>query len=155
MTLQEKIQSDMKEAMRSQNASFLSVVRMLIAAIQSKQIEKRAKAGDQTVVLTDDEVTAVLRSEAKKRNDAIIELDKAGRAELSAKEKSELTMIQAYLPKEMEDEELEAIVSDVFAKAGAITEKEFGKVMGLAMKETKGRASGDRVSALIKKLMQK
>lgn len=151
----EKISGDLKEAMKARDEKRLSVLRMISSALQGKQIEKRAKVGDQSVALTDDEVLAVLKHEAKKRQDAIAEFGKAGRAELAGKEAEELEVIKAYLPAEMGDAELEAIVSRTLSAMGEVTEKDFGKAMGAVMKETKGQASGDRVSALVKKYLAK
>ena len=155
MTTFEQIQNDLKSALRAEDAGRLSVLRMLSAAFQSKQIEKRAKAGVEAAALSDEEILAVLKQEAKKRQDAIQQFSTAKRDDLVEKEKVELGIIQAYLPKELSDSELEKIVVSILRSMGALTDKDFGKAMGVVTKETKGQASGDRVSAIVKRLLQK
>ena len=150
-----RIQNDIKDALRRKDAERLSVLRMLAASIQSKQIEKRAKTGDQSVALTDEEVAAVLKQEGKKRQDSVRQFISAGRAELAEKESREFLIIQAYLPAELSDGELEALVQKIIITMGAVHGGDFGKIMGAIMKETKGLASGDRVSALVKNFLSK
>ena len=150
---EQKIQRDLKDALRARDAFRLSVLRMVAGALQSRQIEKRAHGGDQSVSLTEEEVLEILKKEVKKRLDAVAEYTKAGRGELAEKEKLEAELIQTYLPAELDDEALRAIIQGVVKNFGAIAEKDFGKIMGMAMKETKGRASGDRVQALVKKII--
>lgn len=150
MTIQERIQEELKEAMKQKDALRLSVLRMLSSAFQSRQIEKRAKTGDQSVALSDEEVIAVLRHEAKKRADSEAQFSAAGRTELAEKEKKECGIIKEYMPQEMDDAALEAIARETIASMGHVTEKDFGKVMGAIMKKANGRASGDRVSIIIK-----
>ena len=153
MSTQEKISADLKEAMKNKDSETLSVLRMLSAAIQSKQIEKRAKTSDQGIVLSDEDVMAVIKQEAKKRQESQREFTNAGRSELAAKEEKEFLVLQKYLPKEMDDGALEIIIKRVVENHGTVTEKDFGKLMGAAMKETKGGASGERVQAIIKKIL--
>ena len=150
MTLKEKIQSDMKDAMREKAEVRLSVLRMLLSVIHNREIEKRVKGG--ATESTDDEVLASIRSESKKRRDSIQEFCKAGRTDLVDKESTELAILETYLPAEMGDSELAKIVEEIIKGMGTITQKEFGRVMGEVMKKTKGQASGDRVSAIVKKL---
>lgn len=151
MNFQEKITEDLKNAMREKNELKLSVLRMATSAMKNKQIEKRAKGGEDA--LTDEEALAVFRSEVKKRRDAIGEYTKAGRAELAEKESQELVMLEAYLPRELSDEEVLRHAKEAVAHLGSATIKDFGKVMGEAMKRVGGRASGDRVSAAVKKIL--
>lgn len=152
MFLKEKISQDIKEAMRAKEELRLSTLRMLSSAMHNRGIEKRTKGGGEE--LTEEEVVATIRSEVKKRRDAVGEYQKGGRKELAEKETAELKILENYLPQEMGDEELEKIVRDVVAGLGSITVKDFGRVMGEAMKRIKGQASGDRVSAAVKKLMK-
>lgn len=153
MTIQKNIQQDIREAMKTRNSEKLSTLRMLVSALQSKQIEKRSKSGDQAIELADEEVMAVIRQEAKKRHDAIQQFTAAGRNVFAEKEKNELVILQAYLPQEIGDAELEVMIQKGIASMGGATIQEFGKIMGAVMKEVAGRASGDRVSALIKKIL--
>jgi len=150
--LKEKIQSDLKEALRSKDELRLSVLRMLFSAIHNREIEKRAKTG--VVELNDEEMTAVLRSEVKKRKDAIAEFTKGGRLGLAEKESSELKILKAYLPQELNDGEIEKTVQEVIALLGGGT-SEFGQIMGEVMKRLKGQASGEKVSTVVKKFLQK
>lgn len=151
MNFQEKIKEDMKTAMREKNELRLSVLRMVISAMQNRGIEKRAKGGD--AILADEEAIAVVRSEVKKRRDAIGEYTKGGRPELAAKESQEFSILEGYLPQEISDEEIRGHVVEAVKGIGHITAKDFGKVMGEVMKRVKGRASGDRVSAAVKKII--
>ena len=147
--MHERLQRDIQTALRAHQAERLSVLRMLAAGLQSKQIEKRSKTGNLTNALTDDDMIAVLKHEAKKRADAIQQFSAAGRADLSEKEKWELSVIQEYLPPELPDNELEALLGRVIVGFGIVTEKDRGKLMGAVMKEVGGRASGERVKTLI------
>ena len=158
MRLKEKIIDDMRSAMRSKEELRLSVLRMLLAAVKNREIEKRssfAKATEDKVPtgneLTDEEMIAAVRSEAKKRKDAAAEFERGGRADLAEKEKNELAIIETYLPKELSDEEIEKAVQEVLERLGHVGPKDFGRVMGEAMKRLKGGAGGERVSAAVRR----
>lgn len=147
-----KILKDTKDAMRSKDELRLSVLRMVSSAIHNKEIEKRAKSG-KVEELTEEETVAVVRSEVKKRRDAIIEFEKGNRKDLADKESAELKILEGYLPQELSDEEIEKIVKEVTAEFGVGDPKQFGRVMGEVMKRARGQASGDRVSAVVKRLL--
>ena len=147
-----KIQNDIKEVMRSKDELKLSVLRMLSAAIHNKELEKRAKTG-KSEELTDEETIGVIHSEAKKRRDAIAEFEKGGRKDLADKESAELKILEGYLPQELSDEEIEKIVREVVVETGISDPTMFGRIMGEVMKRVKGRASGERMSAAVKKLL--
>ena len=149
MSLPERVNEDLKTAMRSRDELRVSVLRMLISAMRNKEIEKRGKGGDS--VLTDDEQVAVVRSEAKKRRDAIEEYTKAGRSESAAQEQAEKRILEEYLPAEMSDDELKKLLEPLVKGASS---ENFGRVMGLAMKAVSGRASGDRVGVMVRKLLE-
>ena len=159
--LKETITSDLKEAMRSKDEVRLGTLRMLISFMRNREIEKKAKLRKAGFVedvevagaLNDEEVFDAIRSEVKKRRDAIAEFQKAGRTDLTDKESAELTVLQAYLSPEVGDDEIAAVVREV-VDAMSATQKDFGKVMGEAMKRLKGQASGDRVSAEVKKILE-
>ncbi len=138
--------------MRAKDELRLSVLRMLSSAIHNKELEKRAKSGREEG-LSEEEITAVIRQEAKKRRDAIFEFERGGRRGLVDKEAAELKILEVYLPQEMRDEEIEKLVKEVVAGLGGVTPKDFGRVMGEAIKRVKGQASGDRVSAAVKKIL--
>lgn len=151
MELLSKIQGDIKEGMRAKNELRVSVLRMLSSTIKNREIEKRAK--NRMEGLTDEEIIQAIRFEVKKRKDAIEQFTLGARQDLAEKEKSELSILEAYLPAEMNDADLEHLVRNVIAAAGEVTMKDFGKVMGEAMKRVKGQVSGDRVSAMVKKIL--
>lgn len=150
MSTQEKINSELKEAMKAGDEIRLSLLRGLIAAIHNQEIQKRtsglpAQAG-KTDSLTEEEVIQVLQKEAKKRKEAA-ELFRIGKREdLAAKEEKEFQMIQVYLPAQMTKEEIKIIVERLY-EAG---NKEFNTLIKAAMAELKGKAGGDMVSAVIK-----
>ena len=150
MTFIEQLARDMKEAMKTGDAFRLSVIRMLSTALQNKVIEKRGR-GDQGE-LTDEEAIAVLRTEAKKRSYAASEFEKGGRPELAEKETREIAVVEAYLPAEAPDEEIENAVRDAVSRISA-GPKDFGRVMGEAMRTLKGRVSGDRVSTVVRRVL--
>lgn len=150
--LKDKIESGIKEALRAREELRLSVLRMLSSAIHNKEIEKRARLGGGTVQgLDDEEVIQAIRSELKKRKDAEEAYGKGGRAEAAKKEKTEAEILSAFLPREISDEELDEIISQAASALGKVSEKEFGKFMAWVMGRVKGRASGDRVAAAVKK----
>lgn len=147
MTLKEKIKADLVAVMRAKEAEKLSVLRMLSAAIQTKEIAMR-KGED--AVLSDEQVLEVIASEVKKRKDSVEAYEKGGRPELAENEKAEIEVLGKYLPAQISDEELERIVKDAVAEAGAGAN--FGAVMGKVMAKVKGKADGNRVSAMVKKI---
>lgn len=156
--LKEKTEADLKEALKQRDALRVSVIRMFLSALKNKAIEKRGKTGPQTGggELSEEEVVSILRSEVKKRKDSIQEFNKGGRQDLSDKETAELKLLEVYLPAEMSDEALEAIVKKIINNFGSEAGvKNFGKIMGLVMKETKGQVSGDRVSKTVNKFLPK
>lgn len=160
--MKEKILQDTKEAMRSKDELRLSVLRMLSAAIHNREIEKRTRLSKETAEgleekskLTEEETVVVVRSEVKKRRDAITEFEKGGRKDLVEKESAELKILEAYLPQELPDEEIEKIVKEVIAEIDVTDPKMFGRVMGEVMKRVKGQAGGERASSAVKKFLEK
>lgn len=151
MSLKERIKQDLEKALKSKDELRLSVLRMLSSALHNREIEKRAKTGDE--VLTDEEQIAVLRSEVKKRKDAMAEFEKGGRGDLVEKETAELKILEKYLPPELGDEDIERIVREVKGNLGEITPRDFGRVMAEVMKRVRGQAGGDRVSAIVKHML--
>src|SRR3989344_187825 len=152
MGLLQKIQNDLKDGMRAYDELRVSVLRMLISAVKNRSIEKRVKSG--TEDLTDEEVIQTIRSETKKRKDAIEGFSKGGREDRAEKERHELEILGRYLPAGMNDADLEHLVRNVVAAFGGVTMKDFGKIMGEIMKRVQGQVSGDRVSGILKKILQ-
>jgi uncharacterized protein YqeY len=149
MALQTQVDSDIKDAMRAKDAAKLGVLRMLKSALMNAAIEK-AGAG---TILDDGEATAVIRKEVKKRQDSIESFEKAGRAELAAKEKAEIEFLAAYLPQALGADELAALVREAIAEAGATSKKEMGAVMKIANAKAAGRVDGKTLSAEVQKLL--
>lgn len=142
-----KIKEDLKEAMRAAQTTRISTIRMLLSAVHNKEIE----LGKKETGLTDEEVMDVIRSESKKRRDAIEGFEKGGRAELAAQEKEELGILEAYLPPEISDEEILTVVKKGINESQATGPNDFGKVMKIISPLLKGKASGSRIASSVKK----
>ena len=142
MTTQERIDSDLKDAMRAKEAGKLSVLRMLKSAMKYAAIEKSGAEG----VLDDAESAQVIRKQVKQRQDSIESFEKGGRPELAAKEKEELAILSAYLPQAMSGEELAQAVREAIAEAGAISRAQMGAVMKVLQAKLAGRADGKTLS---------
>jgi hypothetical protein len=142
MTIQQRIDSDMKDAMRAKDAAKLSVLRMLKAAVKNAAIEK----GGATAELDDAEATQVIRKQVKQRQDSIDSFESGGRPELAAKEKEELAVLNAYLPQAMNADELAAAVRETIAETGATSRAQMGAVMKALQTKLAGRADGKTLS---------
>ncbi|GIN70979.1 hypothetical protein J14TS2_14540 [Bacillus sp. J14TS2] len=145
MSLHDQLNEDMKQAMKSKEKDRLSVVRMLKAAIQNEAIKLGKKQ------LTEDEELTVLSREVKQRKDSLHEFEKAGREDLVTKIQSELVFVQEYMPTQLSEEEVEAIVTAAIAETNASSKADMGKVMGVLMPKVKGKADGSLVSKLVQK----
>ena len=147
-TFKDRIKADITVAMRAREEAKLSTLRMVLSAIQNAEV-----AGDEAIVLTDDQTIKVLQSEAKKRAESAQIYADAGRTEAAAKERAELEVIEAYLPAAMSDDEVAAIVADEISKAAAAGHTG-GKAMGAVVKAVRDRvgsgADGGKIAALVK-----
>ncbi len=143
MGLREKIDTDVKEALKSGAKDKVSTLRMLNAALKNKQIDKRR-------ALSDDEVVETVRSLIKQRKDSIEQFAKGGRQDLVDKETAEVAVLEGYLPKQLSREEVESMVRDAIAQTGAQGAKDMGKVMKALIPVIGGRADGKLVSELVK-----
>lgn len=143
MSLKERITEDMKSAMRSGEKERLGQIRMLQAAIKQREVDER-------IMLDDAQVTAVLEKMIKQRREAITQFEAGGRADLAAKEITEIVLLQGYLPEQLAPAELEALVAAAIAESGAVTVKDMGKVMALVKARAAGRADMGVASVLIK-----
>jgi len=141
--LKAKISDEMKAAMRAKDKERLAVIRLMLAAIQQKEVDDRVELDDAAVL-------AVLDKMVKQRRESISQYDKAGREELSAKEQAEIVVIQDYLPAQMDDAEIEAMIAEAIASTGASEMKDMGKVMGILKPKLQGRADMGAVSGKIK-----
>jgi uncharacterized protein YqeY len=142
MRLQERIDSDLKEAMRAKDATRLGVLRMLKSALNYAAIEKPGAKGE----LNDTELVQVIRKQAKQRQDSIESFEKGGRPELAAKEKEELAVLNSYLPQALGAEELAKIVRDTIGETGATSKAQMGVVMKALQAKVAGRADGKTLS---------
>jgi len=142
MTLEERIDSDLKDAMRAKDASKLGVLRMLKSALKYAAI---AKSGAEAQ-LTKAEAAQVVRKQAKQREDSIESFEKGGRAELAAKEKEELSILNAYLSQAMSSDELAKVVRETIAETGARSRAQMGGVMKALQAKVAGRADGKTLS---------
>lgn len=145
-----EINNNLKEAMRSKSELDLSVLRMLITAIKNKKIELK-----QSEDLSDDQILDVVKSEVKKRKDSITSYKQGGREDLAEIEENEIKVLEKYMPEQMSDDDLLAIVEEVVASIDGATMQDFGRIMGQAMGRVKGQADGDRVSATVKSVLNK
>ena len=145
MTLTERIDADLKDAMRAKEAGKLSVLRGLKSALKYAAIEKADAALDDTAA------TQVIRKQVKQRQDSIESFEKGGRPELAAKEKEELEILNAYLPKGLSAEELSALVRETIAEVGATSKAQMGAVMKALQAKVAGRADGKTLSAEVQK----
>src|ERR1700737_2570422 len=150
MTIQERIDSDLKEGMRAHNATKVGVLRMLKSALKYAAIEK---AGAETE-LNDAEAMQVVRKQAKQRQDSIESFEKGGRAELVEKEKNELSILNEYLPQAMSAAELAQMVREAIAEVGATSKAQMGVVMKAAQAKAAGRTDGKTLSQEVQKQLQ-
>jgi uncharacterized protein YqeY len=143
MTLKERITEDMKSAMRSGEKERLGTIRMALAAIKQREVDER-------VTLDDGQILGVLEKMIKQRREAITQFHSGGRADLVAKESAEITVLEAYLPAQMNPAEVDALITQAIAASGAGSIKDMGKVMAAIKSQAQGRADIGAVSALVR-----
>jgi uncharacterized protein YqeY len=143
MTLKERISEDMKTAMRSGEKDRLAVIRLLQAAIKQREVDER-------ITLDDAQVTAVLEKMIKQRRESVVAFEKGGRADLVAKENAEIAVLQPYLPAQLSETELDALIAEAIQSTGAASIKDMGKVMGVVKSKAAGKADMGAVGARIK-----
>jgi hypothetical protein len=147
MTLIERLDADLKEAMKAKNEQVVSTLRMARSALKNKQID--LGVGKE---LSENDATAVVRTMVKQYKDALNDFETAGRTDLATKQRAEIELLEHYLPAPIAGAELEALCKVVIAETGA-TAKDIGKTMGLVMKKAEGRADGNAVRAMLEKLL--
>ena len=147
MTLFERIDADLKDAMRAKDAMRLGVLRMLKSALKYGAIEKSGADAE----LGDADAVQVIRKQAKQRQDSIESFEKGGRAELAEKEKAELAILNSYLPQQLSAEELAKVVSEAIAEVGATSKAQMGAVMKALQAKVAGRADGKSLSQEVQK----
>jgi len=147
--LKDRLRSDLTAAMKSRDELRASTLRMVLAALTNAEV-----AGKQARQLSDDEVTTVIVSEAKKRREASEAFDSAGRSELADKERAEARILADYLPEQLDPDEVSQIVSEAIAAAGGVAGdgmRAMGRVMGAVQPRVRGRADGAAVAAEVKR----
>ncbi|MGG0788199.1 GatB/YqeY domain-containing protein [Peribacillus simplex] len=142
MSLLERLNNDMKQAMKNKEKDKLSVIRMLKASIQNEAMKQRQD-------LTDDEELTVLSRELKQRKDSLQEFENAGRSDLVDKVRTELVYVEAYMPEQLSEEDISKIVKQTIEEVNATSKADMGRVMGALMPKVKGKADGSLVNKLV------
>jgi uncharacterized protein YqeY len=144
--LQERVDAALVVAMKGREAVRVSTLRMVRSALQNREIEQRAP-------LAEDDVLQVLATQAKQRRESIEQFRAGGREDLASREEAELAILQEFLPREMNTEELRDVVETAVAEVGAGGPKDLGRVMGVLMPQLRGRADGGVVSRLVREVL--
>jgi uncharacterized protein len=145
MALDERIESDLRAAMKARDTERVATLRMALAAIKTARVES-GRSG----AVTDAETLELLTREAKRRSEAAEAFAAAGRPELAEKERRELAILEPYLPAQLDDATLAGLVDEAIAEVGASSPSDLGRVMSVVMPKVKGRADGKRVNALVR-----
>jgi uncharacterized protein YqeY len=143
MALREQLNEDMKAAMKAREQEKLAAIRLLLAAVKQREVDER-------ITLDDGGVISVVEKMIKQRRDSIAQFEKAARQDLVDKEKFEVSVLEGYLPQQLAQAEIEAIVVEAVAASGAKGPGDMGKVMGLVKPRVAGKADMGKVSALVK-----
>lgn len=142
-SLKDRITEDMKNAMRAKDSERLGTIRMITSAIKQREVDER-------ITLDDTQVLAVIEKMIKTRKESIAQFQSGGRDDLVAKEQKEVDLLQAYMPEQLSEAELDALIESAVTETGASSIKDMGKVMGLVKQKAQGRADMGAVSAKIK-----
>lgn len=148
--LRENLQNALKEAMKSRDMATVSAVRLIIAGQKEKDVEARGKGQAQA---SDADLMAMMQSMIKQRNESIAIYEQAEREELAAKEKSEIEVIERFLPRQLNDEEIVAAIKEIIAQTGAASMKDMGKVMSALREKYAGQMDFGKASGQIKALL--
>jgi len=143
MALKEKITQDMKDAMKAGEKERLGVIRLILSALKQREVDER-------IVLDDSQILSVLDKMLKQRRESVAQFTQGNRKDLADKEEAEIKIIQAYMPAQLSDAELDQLVAAAVAESGAATVKDMGKVMGILKPKVAGKADMSAVSARIK-----
>lgn len=147
MPLKDRITEDMKTAMRAGEKERLATIRLILSAIKQREVDER-------ITLDDSQVLAAVEKMVKQRKEAITQFEAGGRADLVAKETAEIAILQTYLPAQMSDADIDGLIAEAIASAGATSIKDMGKVMAAVKAKAQGRADMGAVSARIKQKLQ-
>ena len=152
-SLKDRITEDMKTAMRAKESDKLEVIRFLLAAIKQIEVDAKRAEGEERTALNDEQTMAVINKLIKQRRDSKEQFEQAGREDLAAKETYQLNILTQYLPPQLDDAEIEALVQAAISESGAAGMQEMGKVMAILKPQLQGRADMGAVSAKIKSLL--
>jgi uncharacterized protein len=145
--LKDKIQEDMKDAMRRKDQRRLGTVRLLLAAIKQREVDER-------ITLDDVQVIEVIDKMLKQRRDALSQFEKAGRQDLADQESYEMTVLEVYLPKQLDNVEIENLIAQALKETNAASMKDMGNVMAILKPQIQGRASIEEISKKIKNILE-
>jgi hypothetical protein len=146
MNLRDRINQDVKDAMKAKDNKRRDALRLLTSAFKQIEVDERKE-------LSDDDIIKIIQSQVKRRDDAASQYKEAGREDLMQKELDEIAYYKEYLPAQLSDEELSLALQEIITKVGAATVKDIGKVMGAASKELSGKADGKRINECAKTLL--
>jgi len=148
MTLSQRIDDDLKQAMRAKD----DVAKLTLRSVKTALTEA-GKAGSESHTVSDEDALAVVMKEAKRRRDAMAEYEKAGRADLVASEAAELAILERYLPRQLSESEIQILAQEVIQLVGATSVREMGKVMSVLMERVAGQADGRAVNQVVRRLL--
>ncbi|MBI4117907.1 MAG: GatB/YqeY domain-containing protein [Parcubacteria group bacterium] len=151
MSLQKQIATDFKTHYKAKNEAMFGPIRMLVSAIKQEEVDRQKREQG----LSDDEVTGIIRREIKRREDAAQSYEQGGRPELAEKEKKEIEIFRRYLPVQMTEDEIMIVVQKIVAMQPTSEKPDFGKIMGMVMKEVKGKADGNIAAKAVKEFLKK
>ena len=143
MALREKLNEDIKTAMKAREQEKLNALRLMLSAVKQREVDER-------ITLDDAQITSVLEKMIKQRKESVVAFEKGGRADLVAKENAEIAVLQPYLPAQLSDAELDALIAEAISLTGAASIKDMGKVMGVVKSRAAGKADMGAVGARIK-----
>ncbi len=147
MSLLDRLNDDMKQAMKNKEKEKLTTIRMVKSALQNEGIKLQQQS------LSEEDELTVLTRELKQRKDSLLEFEKAGREDLVDKIKGEIAVLEVYLPQQLSEEELTAVIKQAIADTGAASKADMGKVMGAVIPKVKGKADGSLVNKLVSQLL--
>ena len=144
--LREQINNDMKAAMKAKEVAKRDALRLLLSAFKQVEVDERKE-------LNDEDISKIIQKQVKQRQDSAAQYKEAGRDDLLEKEEAEIAVFMAYMPKQLDDTELETALKEIISQVGAESMKDMGKVMGTASKQLSGKADGKRINECVKKLL--
>jgi uncharacterized protein YqeY len=146
LSLRDKIDQDVKDAMKAKDTKKRDALRLLTSAFKQIEVDERKE-------LNDDDIIKIIQKQVKSRKDAAIQYKDAGRNDLEQIELDEIAFYEPYLPAQLSDDELKEAIKNIISKVGATSMKDMGKVMGMASKELAGKADGKRINECVKTLL--